>query len=164
MTQIITYSQLLQLRNSIHFHGKTLVLVSGVFDLLHQEHRRLLKKAKPHGDILIVGVETDDRARQLKGKGRPVNPFVHRLEALKRLDLADYIFALPDNFGHSKVREDFVLNLRPHILAVSENTPSLGEKRRVMKLVEGEVRIVHQYNPHISTTKLLDKLRKPAKL
>ncbi len=164
MTQIIDLDRLLQLRASIHFQDKTIVLASGVFDLLHQEHKQFLTKAKAVGDILLVGLETDARVRQMKGEGRPLNPLSVRLANLAKLSLADYIFALPDNFGHSKIREDFVLKLQPDILAVSDQAPYFGEKQRIMKLVDGQVLIVHPYNPAISTTKLIDKLPKPAKL
>ena len=160
MSQIISLESLFQLRSSIHFKDKTIVLVTGVFDLLHQEHKNFLTKAKQVGDILLLGLETDSRARQLKGKGRPVNLFQKRLKNLAAWDIADYIFALPENFANSKTRESFTLKLHPHILAVSQHTPYFGEKQRIMKLVGGRVLIVHPHNPLISTTKLLDKLKK----
>src|SRR3990172_12032671 len=53
--------------------GKKIVLVTGVFDLLHDEHRNFLKVAKKAGDFLIVGLESDTRVRALKGVGRPVH-------------------------------------------------------------------------------------------
>mgnify|MGYP001583626927 CR=1 FL=1 len=161
MTQITHLDKLYQLRASIHFQGKTIVLASGVFDLLHQEHKNFLTQAKAVGDILLVGLETDARTHQLKGAGRPINSLSIRLANLARLRLADYVFGLPDNFGHSKVREDFILTLKPHILAVSNQTPYFGEKQRVMKLVDGQVLIVHPYNPAISTTKILAQMKKP---
>ena len=155
MTQITDFDHLYQLRASIHFQAKIIVLASGVFDLLHQEHQKFLTQAKAVGDILLVGLETDARVSQIKGAGRPVHPLSVRLANLAQLNLADYIFALPDNFGHSKIRQDFVLKLHPHILAVSDQAPYFGEKQRIMKLVDGQVLIVHPYNPAISTTKII---------
>ncbi len=160
MSQIVSYPQLLQLRHSLHFQGKSVVLATGVFDLFHQEHRHFLAAAKAAGDILVVGLETDDRVRRLKGTDRPVNNLNHRLTTISRHHLADYVFALPEDFGNSKVREDFILNLKPHILAVSASTPNIADKRRVMKMVDGEVRIVLAHNPAISTTQLLAKKSK----
>ena len=155
MTQITDFDHLYQLRASIHFQAKIIVLASGVFDLLHQEHQKFLTQAKAIGDILLVGLETDARVRQMKGEDRPITPLSVGLANLARLNLADYIFALPDNFGHSKIRQDFVLKLHPHILAVSDQAPYFGEKQRIMKLVDGQVLIVHPYNPAISTTKII---------
>ena len=164
MTQIINLDHLYQLRASLHFQGKTIVLATGVFDLLHQEHTQFLTKAKTVGDILLVGLETDARVSRIKGSNRPINSLSIRLTNLANLNLADYVFDLPSDFGHSKVREDFVLKLQPHILAVSDQAPHFGEKQRVMKLVGGKVLIVHPYNSQISTTKIIDKLKKQSKL
>ncbi len=164
MTSIIILDKLYQLRSSIHFQNQTIVLASGIFDIIHQEHKKFLTQAKAVGDILLVGLETDARTRQLKGKDRPINPLSTRLANLARLNIANYLFALPEDFGHSKVREDFVIKLRPHILAVSDQTPNFGEKQRIMKLVDGKVLIVHPYNPAISTTKVIDKLKNQGKL
>ena len=160
MTQIIDLAHLYQLRSSIHFQGKVIVLASGVFDLLHQEHKQFLAKAKTVGDILLVGLETDTRVSRMKGPGRPINSLSTRLDNLAQLNVADYVFGLPANFGHSKIRQDFVLKLQPHILAVSDQAPHFGEKQRIMKLVGGQVLIVHPYNSAISTTKIIDKLKK----
>ena len=134
-----------------------MVLVTGVFDLFHREHRQLLTKAKLVGDLLLVGVETDARSRQLKGGDRPQDKLKQRLLNIKRHHVADYVFALPEDFSNSKIREEFVLNLKPHVLAVSDSTPNLGDKRRVMKLVDGKVQIVLNHNPAVSTTQLLTK-------
>lgn len=164
MTETVNLDHLYQLRTSIHFQGQTIVLASGVFDILHQEHKKFLHQAKLIGDILLVGLETDQRTRQLKGKGRPVNTLIIRLRNLAKLTIADYVFSLPEDFGNSKIREEFILKLQPHILAVSDQAPHFGEKQRIMKLVGGKVLIVHAYNPAISTTKSIDKLKKQGKL
>ncbi len=52
--------------------GKTIVLVTGVFDLLHSEHKKFLTRAWEQGNILIVGIESDARVKEMKGKGRPI--------------------------------------------------------------------------------------------
>ena len=59
------------------------ILVTGVFDLLHQEHINFLTKAKAVGDILVVGLETDTRVKQLKGFNRPINSTKDRLQNLE---------------------------------------------------------------------------------
>lgn len=164
MTSIVTLDHLYQLRASIHFHNKTIVLATGIFDLLHSEHQKFLRQAKATGDILLLGVETDSRTQTLKGSDRPLHPLRLRLANLAQLHLADYLFALPENFGNSKIREDFILRLRPHLLAVSEHTPNFGDKQRIMKLVGGQVLIVYPHHPGVSTTQLVDKLKKQAKL
>src|SRR5207248_2974158 len=52
--------------------GKTVVFTNGVFDLLHVGHLRYLQHARALGDSLIVGLNSDDSVRDIKGAGRPI--------------------------------------------------------------------------------------------
>lgn len=143
------------LATQAHSTGKILVLVTGVFDLLHDEHRRFLAKAKAAGDILVVGIEDDNRVRQLKGEGRPIQKQQQRLQQLQELGVADYVFVLPAAFGDKTVREQFMRDLKPQVLAVSSHSPFLEAKQKFMAEIGGEVKIVHQHNPAVSTSQLL---------
>ncbi len=70
--------------------GKTIVFTNGVFDILHVGHIHCLQQAKALGDILVVGVNSDESARRLKGPGRPVTPEQDRLALVAALDMVDY--------------------------------------------------------------------------
>jgi len=135
--------------------GKKIVLVTGVFDVLHQEHQNFLKAAKKVGDVLIVGLESDQRVRTIKGPARPVNNQLTRLANVKQWRLADEGFVLPENFGDSVVREQLIGQFRPHILAVSSHSPHLAEKRRVLKKFGGMVKVVYQHRKGVSSTRLI---------
>lgn len=156
MTQIITLSQLVAKRYTLD-PAKTVVLATGIFDILHSEHRKFLTAAKKAGDILVVGLETDARIRELKGPNRPINPLATRLNNLASLNIADYVFSLPNEFDTRPNRIRFIKKLKPHILAVSENSPYLKNKLQLMSLVGGTVKVVLPYNPHLSTTKILSE-------
>ena len=136
---------------------QTKVLVTGVFDLLHQEHINFLKKAKAAGDTLIVGLETDSRVKQLKGKARPINSLNTRIKNLEALNIADKIFALPEKFNKPEHHSTLINQIKPDILAVSSHTPNLSAKKHLIESIGGELKIVHRHNSKISTTKLLDK-------
>lgn len=138
--------------------SQALVLVTGCFDLLHQVHRAFLKAAKNKGDVLIVGLEQDKRVRTLKGFGRPVQNWPKRAGHLAALEDVDYVFALPIDFSKNKSHEGLIKKIRPDILAVSENTPFLDKKERIVKKYGGRILVVLPFNPHISTTKLLNEL------
>ena len=71
--------------------GKKNVFTNGCFDIIHYGHLRLLEKAKSKGDILIVGVNSDDSVRRLKGKGRPVQGEKARAKILDSLKMVDYV-------------------------------------------------------------------------
>lgn len=131
------------------------VLVTGCFDVLHEEHRKLLQAAKKLGGRLLVGVETDERIRRLKGIGRPVNNLADRINNLKAWWIADKVFGLPEKFDEHEDYEKFIAEMRPDILAVSESTPFMTNKKELMPKYGGKVVVVLPHNPNISTTKML---------
>lgn len=71
--------------------GKTVVMTNGCFDILHVGHVRYLQRARTLGDMLIVGVNTDESVRRLKGPDRPVNKEIDRAEVLAALQCVDYV-------------------------------------------------------------------------
>lgn len=150
------YFQLLTRVQALRKEGKIIVLVTGVFDLLHEEHKRFLKKAKKVGDVLIVGVESDVRVKQMKGEGRPVNNQFRRLQAVTELNDVDLAFVLPEDFSTPAAHEQLIADLRPHILAVSSHTNHLENKQRILEKYQGKVKIVHQHNPDVSTTQIIN--------
>ncbi len=135
------------------------ILVTGVFDVLHAEHKKFLKAAKNLGGRLLVAIETDQRVRQLKGSGRPVNSLAVRLQNLQHLKIADEVFALPEKFATERDHAALIAQIKPDILAVSSSTPNLDSKRRIMKRFGGKVIIVLPHNPQVSTTKVLESIK-----
>lgn len=71
--------------------GKTVVFTNGCFDILHVGHVRYLREARAMGDMLVVGVNTDDSVRKLKGPERPINSENDRAEVLGALECVDYV-------------------------------------------------------------------------
>jgi cytidyltransferase-like protein len=134
-----------------------IVLVTGVFDILHQEHINFLVKAKEQGDELWVGIETDARVRQLKGEGRPINSQDIRLKQLKKLKLANHVFILPAKFDQPADHEALIAQIRPAVLAVSSHTPFLAAKKKLVEKYGGQLVVVLKQNPAISSTILLKK-------
>lgn len=135
----------------------SIVLATGFFDLLHQEHRKFLKKAAKQADTLVVAVESDQRARKLKGEGRPRQTQKTRAKNLAKLPYVDHVILLPDNFGQPEVKERLLKNLQPDLLAISSHTPHQKEKQKLVEKYGGKLKIVHQHNPEVSTTKILKK-------
>ena len=58
------------------------IMMTGTFDLFHAGHARILKEALDLGDVLYVGVNSDERVRLKKGNLRPIFPLQQRLEIL----------------------------------------------------------------------------------
>lgn len=137
----------------LHAEGKKLVLSTGFFDRLHAEHINFLQKAKAVGDILIVAVESDARARALKGAGRPVETQAARCQKVSHY--SDYVVALPDDFNNFSAYESLMSAVKPTVYAVSSHTDHLQNKTFLTKKYGGQLVIVHDWNPRISTTKQL---------
>lgn len=155
MTKIISLKKLLFYIDNFRQLGKTTVLVTGCFDLLHLAHQQFLQNAKKAGDILIVGLETDQRVRQLKGKGRPINSWSVRAQNLAQLPAVDMIFPLAKNISQSAAQRKLIQKIKPDILAVSSHTFYLDKKQALLEKFGGKVKIVMEYDPRFSTSKVL---------
>ena len=147
--------RIIQKLAKIKLENKKIVLVTGVFDILHPEHRKFLEKAKLAGDFLLVGLETDLRVRALKGPDRPINSAQIRLKNLKKLLVADEVFILPENFQTDSDHETLISLIKPDVLAVSSHTAFLAKKAAILQKYGGQVIVVHEHNPEQSTTKIL---------
>jgi len=137
---------------------KTIVFVTGVFDLLHQEHINFLRKARNVGNYLVVGVETDLRVKESKGPDRPINSQNQRVQDVISTEVVDDVAILPRAFDRPEHHRAILSVLRPHVLAVSSHTPYLEAKRQMIQLFGGELKIVHEHNPQVSTTLSLQEL------
>ncbi len=76
----------------LHRHnGKQIAFTNGCFDLLHVGHARYLEVARSFGDLLVVGMNSDQSVRGLKGEKRPLVPQDERAELLAHLACVDYV-------------------------------------------------------------------------
>jgi D-beta-D-heptose 7-phosphate kinase/D-beta-D-heptose 1-phosphate adenosyltransferase len=73
------------------------VFTNGVFDLLHPGHIQLLQFARSQGDLLVVGINTDQSVRRLKGEKRPLFPLAERMEVLAALACVDYVIPFKED-------------------------------------------------------------------
>ena len=74
MRTILSFSEVISRQQPLTTNAQRLVLVGGVFDLLHIGHLQFLEKAKQSGDILVVLLESDSSVKKKKGNDRPINP------------------------------------------------------------------------------------------
>jgi rfaE bifunctional protein nucleotidyltransferase chain/domain len=76
-------------REQLQASNQTVVFTNGCFDILHPGHIHLLTEAKKQGDYLIVGLNTDDSVRDIKGETRPVVPEADRATVLNALEVVN---------------------------------------------------------------------------
>ena len=77
--------------------GKRIVFTNGCFDIVHSGHIRILKEAKKQGDILILGLNSDNSIKRLKGESRPIFKEKERLELLSSFEFIDYVVVFDED-------------------------------------------------------------------
>jgi len=85
--------------------GRKVVFTNGCFDIIHTGHVRYLNMAKSYGDVLVVGVNSDESVRGLKGEARPINPQEERVEVLASLEMVDYVTIFDEPDPHRLIAE-----------------------------------------------------------
>ncbi|MGI8609206.1 MAG: adenylyltransferase/cytidyltransferase family protein [Candidatus Dormibacteria bacterium] len=134
--------------------GRRIVLTNGCFDILHPGHLAYLRAARRLGDLLVVGVNTDDSAARLKGPGRPLVAAEDRAEMLAALEPVDLVVLFAEIRADElmrRVQPDVYVrggDYSPDSLPEAETAAGLGIKLRMV-----------DYQRGYSTTALLDRVR-----
>jgi len=130
------------------------VFTNGVFDLLHTGHIDLLMAARALGDSLIVGINTDESVRRLKGPSRPVRTEAERAYVLAALECVDAVTAFDED-----TPLELVLAIRPDVLVKGgDYTPDTVVGRTEVESWGGRVHVVPLTAGH-STTRIIEALR-----
>lgn len=134
--------------------GRRIVLTNGCFDILHRGHVAYLNRAKAQGDVLVVGVNTDESIRRLKGPSRPINGLDDRLHVLAALSCVDFLVPFGEDTPHELIRA-----VRPAVFVkggdyTRDRLPEAG----LVEELGGEVRIL-SFVADRSTTGLIEKIR-----
>jgi rfaE bifunctional protein nucleotidyltransferase chain/domain len=104
--------ELLQQRAAMwRFQNRKIVFTNGCFDLLHKGHVEYLSKARDLGDVLIIGLNTDDSVRRLKGDGRPLQDEKTRAMILASLRFVEAICLFDEDTPH-----DLIEAIKPDVL------------------------------------------------
>lgn len=135
--------------------GRTVVFTNGVFDLLHPGHVRYLTEARQHGDVLIVGINSDRSVRALeKAPDRPVNTEAERAEVLSALAAVDAVVVFDEETPLA-----IVSALQPDVLVKGADwAEDAIVGREVVEQRGGRV-VRIPLAPGYSTTKILEKVR-----
>ncbi|MEA2006969.1 MAG: adenylyltransferase/cytidyltransferase family protein [Patescibacteria group bacterium] len=131
--------------------GCKIVLTMGSWDLLHIGHARYMKAAKEYGDVLIVGVDSDQKVKNRKGPDRPVVPEDERMEMIGHLGCAD-IVTLKD---HDAPKWHMIKAVEPDVLIAVDETYTPEKLEQVKKLC-GEVVVLRSQ----ATTSTSAKIRR----
>ena len=153
--KIITLKNLIPIVNKLKAKNKKIVTTNGVFDILHAGHVKYLENAKNLGDVLIVGVNSDNSVKQIKGTNRPINDQESRMSVLAGLESVDYVFL----FNEINPREWLSkIKTNVHVKAGDYKLNQIIEKQ-VVEENDGKIVIVKMLKGY-STTGLMDKIAK----
>nr|MBS0036606.1 D-glycero-beta-D-manno-heptose 1-phosphate adenylyltransferase [Saprospiraceae bacterium] len=98
--------------------GESIVFTNGCFDLLHIGHIQYLLEAKSLGDRLVLGINTDESVRKLKGKGRPVNPLDDRMKMIAALWMVDLVIPFEED-----TPKELIQKIKPDTLVKGGDYP-----------------------------------------
>jgi len=138
-----TQTELISIIKSEQTKGKKVVFTNGCFDILHAGHATYLAKSKDIGDLLVVGLNSDDSVKLLKGSSRPIVPEADRSLLLCALQAVDYVTVF-----NEETPLNLIKSLKPDILVKGkdyENKLVVGQefvernggKVELITLVEG---------------------------
>lgn len=146
---------LLKAVSALKRRRKKIVFTNGCFDILHVGHVAYLKRARALGDALVIGLNSDDSVRAIKGESRPLNRQDDRAEVLSALSCVDYVTVFSDS-----TPERLIKSIQPDVLVK-------GSDWKADEIVGGQ--FVRSYGGRVvripfvkgySTTSVIDKLRR----
>jgi len=145
--------------------GQKIVLVTGCFDIIHLGHLLFFNDAKKCGDILVIGIGSDQTIKQLKGQSRPVMNERLRSRLLAAFTVIDYVIinkepCLNYNIDHSILMS----KIKPDIYVVPSTDKKLADKKALAAKYGGRLKTCRRLPPNhlkggISSTQLLDKIK-----
>lgn len=163
MGKVVSQEEILLQRREWNAQGKRAVLLVGGFDLLHPGHVRLLEQSRLYGDIVAVGVFSDDTVgrdavdRHAKNPGpavkRPIIPACERAEVLAALAAVDFAFEID-----SPALTDLLRHFRPDAI-VDGGEPSLAASPLATAASAAGVKVIHiPLEPGHSSTRLIERI------
>ena len=134
--------------------NKKIVFTNGCFDILHVGHKRYLQQAATLGDLLIVGVNSDDSVRRLKGPTRPVNSEQDRAEMLSAFGFIDYVVIFDEDTPYELIKK-----IQPDVLVKGgDYKPEEGVGRDIVEARGGQLELI-SFVEGKSTTNIINKMK-----
>lgn len=135
--------------------GRRIVFTNGVFDILHPGHVRYLQAARSLGDVLIVGLNSDESVRRNKGPERPINQETERAEVVAALACVDAVVV----FGE-EIPDRIIRLVQPDILVKGADWPADQIVGRDTVEARGGMVVRMPIEEGFSTTSLLERIKR----
>jgi len=154
---IVSRDELQTLTGAARAAGSPIVLTNGCFDVIHVGHIRYLEGAKQLGGFLVVGINSDEQVRKLKGEGRPFQPEEERAEIVASFRYVDAVTVF-----YEPTVEELIRAIRPDIHAKgTDYTADSVPEREIVISCGGRVAIVGDPKDHSSTDLIAEIAGRP---
>lgn len=151
--KIIPNEKVYDLSARLKSQGKRIISTNGCFDILHVGHVQYLASAREMGDVLVVGVNSDDSVRAIKGQNRPIQNENARALQVAGLESVDFVVIFSE-----KIPAEFLEKLKPHVhIKGGDYRPEELPEREIVERFGGEIRIVPLVEG-FSTTRLIKQM------
>jgi len=154
--RLVSQSDLMTLHEKLKERDKKIVFTAGSWDLIHAGQCRYLERAKSYGDILVVGVSSNDAIKRVKGPNKPILDEKIRAEMLTFLRTVDFVTILPEPSCTPTLG---LLRPDTYITVKEDWTSNYKESREYKTVIKygGEVVVVDRQSTAISTTKIIQR-------
>ncbi|MEK7651383.1 MAG: adenylyltransferase/cytidyltransferase family protein [Patescibacteria group bacterium] len=148
------YENLVLATKGLQAVGRKIVVTIGSWDMLHIGHLRYLMKAKEHGDILVVGVDSDRGIKSYKGDFRPVVPENERCEMLTYQSPVDFVTIIDDIDEKGKWQYRLIDAIKPDIFVAVEDSYPPEQIEEIRKYC-GDVVVLPRQAEETSTSNFI---------
>jgi len=148
---IKSWDEIHQIVREFKNKDKKIVFTNGCFDILHIGHVKYLEKSKSFGDILILGLNSDDSVRRIKGQNRPINTETDRAYILASLAVVDYLVIFDESTPINLIKL-----IEPDVLVKGGDYEG---KKIVGEEIAKELKLV-KFIDDKSTTKIIERIQK----
>ena len=126
--------------SNIRGQGKKIVFTNGCFDILHAGHVKYLEEAKSYGDVLVLGLNSDESVTRLKGKSRPINISEDRAAVLAGLSSIDFVVEFGEDTPYELIKA-----IKPDVLVKGGDYEGkevvgsdIAKETRLVQFVDGK--------------------------
>lgn len=150
-SKIKDFEQIGRIAKRLRAQGRKIIFTNGCFDILHRGHATYLQKAKELGDILILGLNSDESIKRLKGEDRPINNLEDRAFLIGALESIDFVVPFTEDTPYELIKL-----IEPNILVKGADYEG---KKVVGSDIADEVQLI-EFVAGKSTTNLIEKINK----